>query len=95
MLVVKNPPANAEDAREMDSILGRDDAPLGVGNDTPLQYSYLENSTGRGTWQAIVHEATKSWTWGSTAEQQQINTCYNHFKQMEYSTKDFKHHHLR
>ena len=24
-------------------------------NDNPLQYSYLENSMARGTWQAIVH----------------------------------------
>ena len=28
----------------------------------PLQYSCLENSMGRGAWQATVHGATKSWT---------------------------------
>ena len=28
----------------------------------PLQYSCLENSTGRGTWQATVHGVAKSWT---------------------------------
>ena len=35
--------------------LGRED--VGVGSDNPLQYSCLGNSTGRGTWQAIVHGA--------------------------------------
>ena len=29
----------------------------GVGNGTPLQYSCLENSMGRGPWQATVHGA--------------------------------------
>ena len=28
----------------------------------PLQYSCLENPMGRGTWQAIAHGVTKSWT---------------------------------
>ena len=32
----------------------------GEGNGNPLQYSCLENSTGRGAWQAIVHGVTKS-----------------------------------
>ena len=35
---------------------------FGKGNDNPLQYSYLENPIDRGTWQAIVHWVTKSWT---------------------------------
>ena len=35
---------------------------FGEGNGNPLQYSCLENSIGRGTWQAAVHGATKSWT---------------------------------
>ena len=34
----------------------------GEGSGYPLQYSCLENSTGRGAWQAIVHGVTKSWT---------------------------------
>ena len=44
-LVVKNPPANAEDIRDAVSILrlGRS---LGRGNGNPLQYSCLENSHG-------------------------------------------------
>ena len=46
-LVVKNPPANAENTREDSSIpeLGRSP---GEGNDNPLQYSCLENYMGRG-----------------------------------------------
>ena len=28
----------------------------------PLQYSCLDNSMGRGAWQAAVHGVTKSWT---------------------------------
>ena len=34
----------------------------GEGNSYPLQYSGLENSMDRGTWQATVHGITKSWT---------------------------------
>ena len=54
VLVVKNPPANAEDIRDADSI------PLGgLGN--PLHYSCLENPMGRGAWQAVVRRVVKSW----------------------------------
>ena len=35
---------------------------LGEGKDNPLQYSGLENSMDRGTWQATVYEVTKSQT---------------------------------
>ena len=52
--MVKNPPANEGDARDMDLIPGLGRSP-GVGNSNPLQYSCLENSTDRGTWWAIVH----------------------------------------
>ena len=31
----------------------------GEGNDNPLQYSYLENPTDRGSWQARVHGLTR------------------------------------
>ena len=34
----------------------------GVGNGNPLQYSCLDNSTDKETWQAIVHGAAKSQT---------------------------------
>ena len=32
------------------------------GNGNPLQYPYLENSMGRGAWQATVHGVAKSRT---------------------------------
>ena len=54
--MVKNLPANARDAG-LNLGLGR--AP-GVGNDSPLQYSCLENSMDRGTWQATIHGAAVS-----------------------------------
>ena len=61
MQVVKNPPANAGDARDVGSIpeLGRFP---GVGNGNPLQDSCLENFMDRGAWWATVHWATKSQT---------------------------------
>ena len=33
----------------------------GGGNDNPLQYSCLENSTDKGAWRATVHRVSKSW----------------------------------
>ena len=56
--VVKNPPANAGDIRDMGLIPGSGCFP-GLGNGNPLQYSYLENSMGRGAWQATVHKNCK------------------------------------
>ena len=50
--VVKNPPANAGDARDTGSIPGSGRSP-GVGNGTPLQYSCLENPMDRGAWQSM------------------------------------------
>ena len=35
----------------------------GIGNGTPFQYSCLENSMGRGAWQATGHGAGKSQAW--------------------------------
>ena len=32
----------------------------GKGNGNPLQYSYLDNPTDRGAWQATVYRVTKS-----------------------------------
>ena len=37
----------------------------GEGNDTLLQYSYLENTMDGGAWSAAVHGVAKSWTWPS------------------------------
>ena len=56
--VVKNPPANTGDARDLSLIPGLGRSP-GVGNGNILQYSYLENSKDRGAWQPIVQRATK------------------------------------
>ena len=42
VLVVKNPPANAGDIRDMGSTTGLGRSP-GGGNGNPLQYSYLGN----------------------------------------------------
>ena len=49
--VVKNPPANAGDIRNVGSIPGSGRCPE-EGNDNPLQYSCLENPMGRGAWKA-------------------------------------------
>ena len=48
-LVVKNPPTNSGDIRDMGSIPGLGRSP-GGGHGNPLQYSFLENSMDRGTW---------------------------------------------
>ena len=49
-LVVKNPPANAGDTREVGSIPGLGRSPRG-GNSNLLQYSCLENPMDREAWQ--------------------------------------------
>ena len=59
--MVKILPANAGDVRDTGSIPGSGRFP-GGGRGNPLQYSCLENSMDRGTWQAIVQGVTKSWT---------------------------------
>ena len=51
--MLKNLPANAGDARDMDSIPGLGRSP-GVGNGTSLQYSCLENSMDGGARWATV-----------------------------------------
>ena len=56
--VVKNPPANARDVGDSDSIPGSRRSP-GEGNGNPLQYSCLGNLMGRGAWRATVHGVTK------------------------------------
>ena len=52
--MVKNPPANAEDAGDISLIPGSGISP-GVEEGNPLQYSCLENSVDRGAWQVIIH----------------------------------------
>ena len=54
--MVKNPPANAGDIRDMDLIprLGRSP---GEGHGNLLQYSFLSNPMDRGAWQPRVPES--------------------------------------
>ena len=47
--MVKNPPANAGDIRDRESIPGLGRSPE-EGHGNPLQFSYLENPMDRGTW---------------------------------------------
>ena len=56
--MVKNPSANAGDARDAGSIPGSGRFP-GGGHGNPLQYSCLKNPMDIGAWGATVHEVTK------------------------------------
>ena len=57
-LVVKNSPANAGAAGDMDLIPGSGRS-SGGGHDNPLQYSCLENPMVKGAWQATVHKTAE------------------------------------
>ena len=57
-IVVKNPPANAGDARDMGQIPRSGRSP-GREDDNPLQYSFLENPIDREAWWATVHGVAK------------------------------------
>ena len=56
---VKNPPADAGDTRDQDSVPGLRRWP-GGGHGHPLQYSCQENPRDTGTWRAMVHKVAKS-----------------------------------
>ena len=56
--MVKNPPANAGDIRDMGSIPGLGRSPR-EGHGNPLQHSCLENPMDRGAWQATAHTVTE------------------------------------
>ena len=60
--MVKSPPVNAGDARDVGliSVLGRSPGEGHCNN--PLQYSCLENPMDGGAWRTIVHGVTKSQT---------------------------------
>ena len=72
--VVKNPPANAGDARDMGSVpkLGRSP---GGGHGHPLQYSCLENPVDRGACQATVHGLSENQTRLSPAQLLLSQSC--------------------
>ena len=61
--VVKNPPANAGDARDVGSIPGSGRF-SGEGNSNLLQYSCLRNPMDRGAWWATVHAAAAAKSMG-------------------------------
>ena len=61
VLVVKDPPSNAGDARDAGSIPGWGRL-LGAGNGNTLQYSCLENSMDKRPCWAAVHRVAKSQT---------------------------------
>ena len=57
--MVKKPPANAGDIRDMGSIPGLGRFP-GEGHSNPLQYSCQENPMDTGAWWAAVHMVAES-----------------------------------
>ena len=76
VLVVKNLPANAEDARDACSIPELERS-TGEGHGNPLQYSCLKNPMDRGAWQAVIHRVAESQTqlkWLSTHACQYLKT---------------------
>ena len=79
-LVVKNLPANAGDARDLGSVPWSGRSPAG-GNGNPLQYSCLEKSRERGTWQGVVKGAAKSRIRLST-HTEQTNTCGKEYQKV-------------
>ena len=56
--MVKNPPANARDTRDVGMIPGSGRSP-GEENGNPLQYSCLENSMDREAWWASGNVVTR------------------------------------
>ena len=61
VLVVKNPPVNAGDIRDTDSIPGSERPPR-RGHSNPLKYSCLGNPTDRGAWWSTVYRVAQSQT---------------------------------
>ena len=68
---------SACNAGDLGSIPGSGRSP-GEGTGNPLQYSCLENSMDRGTWQAAVHGVTKSRTRLKRLSTQPVNNAKNH-----------------
>ena len=61
--MVKNPPANAGDSRDVGLIPGSGKS-LGVGNGNLLQHSCLENSMNRGTQKSDTSEQLSTYKLG-------------------------------
>ena len=80
VLVVKNPPDNAGDIRDVGLIPGLGRSP-GAGHDNPLQYSCLENPMDKGSWWSRVHEVTKvRYNWSDLTCKQWIQRQCTHLK---------------
>ena len=69
--MIKNPPANVGDKRDVGLIPGLGRPPEG-GNGYTLQYSCMENPEDRGSWRAIVHGISKE---SDTTEHTHTHTC--------------------
>ena len=63
--MVKNPPANGGDVRDVSVIPGSERCP-GGGDGSQLQYSCMENHMDRWAWWATVHGVTESDTTEAT-----------------------------
>ena len=61
VLVVRNPPVNARNAKDVGSVPESEKSP-GAGHDSPLQYSCLKNLMNRAASWAMAHKVAKSWT---------------------------------
>ena len=78
-LVVKNPPTNGGDIRELGSIPGLGRSPGGQHGNL-LQYSCLENPMDRGAWWTTVHRVAKvGCKWGDLA-------CTTSYKRQPWTT---------
>ena len=85
--MVKNPPAQAGDIRDVGSTPGSGRF-SGEGHGNPLQSSSLENPMGRGAWWAIVHGVAvwnmpevrvAEWNMPEVTERAQGRVCAFHF----------------
>ena len=75
--MIKNLPANAGDAGEVDLVPGSGRSPgEGIGN--PLQCSSLENPMGGGAWWDTVHGVAKRWTTERLGTQSQLALFSNY-----------------
>ena len=59
VLVVKNPPSNAVDTRDLGSVPGSGRS-RGEGDGNSFQYPFLKKSMDRGDWWATAHWVAKS-----------------------------------
>ena len=73
VLVVRKPPANAGDVRDVGLIPGSGRCP-GGGHGNPLQSSCLENPMDRGAWLLMVHRVAKGQMW-TQLKQLSMHAC--------------------